>query len=95
MDCEQTRTLINIELAQGKELANQLKNQLDETKEKSGEICEGLVEKILTSYEKALSMLKSRALISEEQLGSPHSFPVDSPRSEISDQSHKNVFKKR
>nr|ALS20400.1 WRKY6 [Panax ginseng] len=95
MDCEQ-KSLINIELTQGKELANQLKNQLDQ---KSGEeICEGLVEKILSSYEKAPSMLKSSAnlLTTTLELESPHSFTSDSPTSEISDQPHKNiVFKKR
>lgn len=94
------KKLINIELTQGKELANQLKIQLESTK-MSGD-CEVLLEKLLCSYEKALVMLNSRGFNLEEKLPvssmleSPHSFTNDSPRSEISDHpSHKNVFKKR
>nr|ANN87795.1 WRKY7 [Panax ginseng] len=95
------KTLINMELTQGKEVANQLRNQLLD--QKSGEeICEGLVEKILSSYEKALSMLKSSTAnlllrVTTTLDSPPRSFTSDdhSPRSEISDQPHKNVFKKR
>lgn len=92
MYCHEQKSLINMELTQGKELANQLKNQFDQNEQDSGEICEVLVAKILSSYEKALSLLKSSALVVEENLPleSPHSFTSDeSPKSEISNQSHK------
>lgn len=86
-------TLIN-ELTQGREMANQLKNHL--TPSSSRETREFLVEKILSSYEKALSMLKCGGFVSEL----PHSLPGSSPRSEGSnqdfkDQAGKDVFKKR
>ncbi|KAM7472288.1 hypothetical protein LguiA_010471 [Lonicera macranthoides] len=94
MDLEQT-TLIN-ELKQGRELANQLKNHLDTT---SPQTCEFLLEKILSSYEKSLSMLNWSALMKQQ-------LPVDSLADAISPKSetfehdskykcHKNVFKKR
>ncbi|KAK3026579.1 hypothetical protein RJ639_041599 [Escallonia herrerae] len=89
------KALIINELIQGKELANQLKNRIDTTT--TYETCEFLVEKILSSYEKALSMLNWSAL-----LESPHSLAGTSPRSEnydsldcLKDQKHKQVFKKR
>lgn len=89
------KKLINIELTQGKELASQLKDHLESTRE-AGQNCEFLVEKIISSYEKTLSMLKSGALIMENKLvESTPSISSDSPRSEISNQSNKNVVKKR
>lgn len=91
------KKLMNIELKQGQELANQLKEQLDSPK-RSVQTCELLVTTILSSYEKALSMLKSGALRLEDDsvLNSPHSYTSDtSPRSEISAEPPKNVFKKR
>ncbi|CAK9165797.1 unnamed protein product [Ilex paraguariensis] len=94
-------TLIN-ELNQGRELANKLKNYLDTMK--STESCEYLLQKIVSSYDKALSMLKLSALVGETfpvtgMLESPHS-TAGSPRSEGSDrdckdQSNKIIFKKR
>ncbi|KAJ0861000.1 putative transcription factor WRKY family [Helianthus annuus] len=45
------------ELTQGRDLANQLKGHLDQTL--SAQTCEFLVERILSSYEKALSMLNN------------------------------------
>lgn len=88
---------MNIELEQGQELADQLKEQLDSPK-RSGETCDFLVITILSSYEKALSIPKCSALGSEgnSMLNSPHSFTSDtSPRSETSDEPHKSVSKKR
>ncbi|XP_074329884.1 uncharacterized protein LOC141667344 [Apium graveolens] len=96
------KILMNIELKQGQELANQLKQQFFDTSKTSRESCEFLLTNILSSYENALSILKSNALKSEHQspvismLNSPHSFTSDtSPTSDISDDPHKNVFKKR
>lgn len=96
------KNLINIELKQGQELANQLKEHFLDSTKRSRETCDFLVTNILSSYEKALSMLKSNALKLEDHspvismLNSPHSFTSDSsPTSEISDEPHKNVFKKR
>lgn len=94
MDLEQN-TLIN-ELKQGKDLANQLKNHLDKT---SPQTCEFLLEKILSSYEKSLSMLNWSALV-EQQL------PLDSLAGTITpkcenfehdskNKCRKNVLKKR
>lgn len=97
LEYSKKKSLINIELTQGKELANQLKNYLDDhNTEKSGDICELLLEKILTSYENSLSMLKSSVAIKwEEPKETPQWFSSDSPRSDISDQSQQKVQKKR
>lgn len=96
------KILMNIELKQGQELANQLKQQFLDTTKTSKETCDFLLTNILSSYEKALSILKSNALKLEHHspvvtvLNSPHSFTSDtSPTSQISDDPHKNVFKKR
>ncbi|XP_076903468.1 putative WRKY transcription factor 41 [Bidens hawaiensis] len=62
------RPLMN-ELTQGRELANQLKGHLD--KPMSPQACEFLVEKILSSYEKALSMLNQESTHSASSY-SPH-----------------------
>lgn len=99
MDCEQ-RTLIS-ELNHGKELAKQLMNHLDPSS--SPETREFLIEKILSSYEKALSMMNWSACVGEPKssiniLESPCNFAISSPRSEGYDQDskHKNdVYKKR
>ncbi|CAK9168007.1 unnamed protein product, partial [Ilex paraguariensis] len=95
------QTLIN-ELTQGRQLAIQLKNQLDKTK--SPESSEFLVGKLLSSYDKALSHLNLSASMGETfpvigMLESRH-FTAGSPRSEDSnryskDQSHRSVLKKR
>lgn len=97
------KILMNIELKQGQELANQLKQQFLDTTKTSRETCDFLLTNILSSYENALSILKSNALKLEHHdspvismLNSPHSFTSDtSPTSHISDDPHKNVFKKR
>nr|WCL15225.1 WRKY9381 [Atractylodes chinensis] len=94
METGQKRPLIN-ELTQGKELANKLKNHLDTTM--SAQTCEFLVAEILSSYEKALSMLNWGSGFDEV----PSSFAEISPRTEVSDPAdsphhcNKNVFKKR
>ncbi|KAM6600253.1 hypothetical protein CsatA_019862 [Cannabis sativa] len=94
MDFEQ-KTLVN-ELMEGKELAKQLMGHLQPSS--SHEARDVLVEKILSSYEKALSVLnwdgKSKPLALEF---SPCSFGNTSPRSVIIDQdtNHRDVFKKR
>ncbi|KAJ9556037.1 hypothetical protein OSB04_010651 [Centaurea solstitialis] len=87
MERGQKRPLIN-ELTQGKELAYQLKNHLDKTM--SAEPCEFLVEKILSSYEKALSMLNWGSAFDEISQRAQLSDPQDSPH-----HCNKNVFKKR
>ncbi|KAL3517273.1 hypothetical protein ACH5RR_024175 [Cinchona calisaya] len=56
-----------IELNEGREMANELKNQLDVVKT-SPENCEVLVEKILSSYDKALAMLLTCRALKEETL---------------------------
>ncbi|CAK7348750.1 unnamed protein product [Dovyalis caffra] len=102
MEWEQ-KTLIS-ELTRGKELAKQLRNQLNPSS--SLESRKFLVEKILSSYEKALSMLNWGALAADQpkptmgMMESLHSFANSSPRSEVSDQDgkeecDKNVSKKR
>ncbi|XP_030966941.1 probable WRKY transcription factor 53 [Quercus lobata] len=98
MEWEQ-KTLIS-ELNQGKELAKQLMNHLNPSS--SHETCEFLIEKILSSYEKALSMINWGACVEEPKstinnLESPSSFAITSPRSEGYDQDskHKDVYKKR
>ncbi|KAL4567027.1 hypothetical protein LXL04_022598 [Taraxacum kok-saghyz] len=91
METSRKRPLIN-ELTQGKELTNQLKDYLD--KPMSAETCELLVEGILSSYEKALSMLNKGIAFDE----SPISFGEISPTTEVSDpvdSDSRNVFKKR
>ncbi|XP_071691093.1 probable WRKY transcription factor 53 [Rutidosis leptorrhynchoides] len=97
METGQKRPLIT-ELTQGKEFTNQLKNHLDNPT--SAETCEVLVEKILSSYEKALSMLNWRCAIDD----TPTPFDNTSPRTQLSDpadsnspnnSNNKNVFKKR
>lgn len=96
LDYSKQKTLINIELTQGKELANQLKSYLvDHDTEKSGDICELLLEKILSSYEKSLAMLKSSAIKWQELKENPQCFSDDSPRSDICDQSQLKIQKKR
>lgn len=104
MEMEQ-RSLVN-ELKQGKELAKQLRNHLNPSS--SEETRQFLVEKILSSYEKALSLLNWAPLVLETQppavnptLGSPQSsFANTSPRSDGSnlewkDQCSKGAHKKR
>lgn len=107
MEKKNKRPLIN-ELTHGKELANQLRNYLDKTT--SLQDCEFLVEKIVSSYEKALSMLNwSASLVAEplplplpnnnnNTMESPNSFAETSPTSDNSDldsKYDKNVIKKR
>lgn len=93
MDCEQ-KTLIE-ELIHGKELAKQLKKQIELCS--SQETRDLLAAKIVFSYEKALSLLNQSALLGETKpiLESPTSF--GSPRSETCDQDSypKDIFKKR
>ncbi|KAK9279591.1 hypothetical protein L1049_013270 [Liquidambar formosana] len=95
------KTLIN-ELTQGKDLAKQLRTHLNPSS--SNETRKFLVEKILSSYEKALSMLKWDAFVGEARptaaaggmLESPSSLAGSSPRSEGSDRdSNRDVYKKR
>lgn len=94
-DWEQ-KNLIN-ELAQGMELARQLQIHLN-VPSSSHEAREFLVEKILSSYEKALSMLNMSSSVSEPQaIGGPilrmsESPPslTGSPRSEDSDRELKD-----
>ena len=97
------RTLIS-ELTQGKELAKQLSNQLSPTS--SLEARQFLVDKILSSYEKSLSLLNWGAWVADQPkptvgiVDSTHSFAISSPRSEVSDQYCKeecgsDVYKKR
>lgn len=90
------------ELTQGKEVAEQLKNHLHHSSSSQREF---LISKLLSSYEKALSVLTrdggSEGESKQNQgsmLDSPCSFGnSSSPLSEISDQDckNKNVFKKR
>ncbi|KDP28582.1 hypothetical protein JCGZ_14353 [Jatropha curcas] len=92
MDREQ-KTLIS-ELTQGKEHTEQLRKHL--TSLSSPETRQFLVEKILSSYEKALSILNWETKPSISALESPHSCANSSPRSEISDQEfQRDVYKKR
>ncbi|KAF8379670.1 hypothetical protein HHK36_029114 [Tetracentron sinense] len=101
-DCER-KTLVN-ELIQGRELVKQLRVHLNSS---SHETAEFLVEKIISSYEKALHILKRGGSVGEPQptgghtgmSESPRSLS-DSPRSEDSDpdskdQDHKDASKKR
>ncbi|KAJ1429512.1 WRKY domain [Sesbania bispinosa] len=98
--CEQVG-LID-ELMQGKKLAKQLCDHLvsPSSSHVSNEV---LIEKILSSYEKALTMLKWRANVGESKtnngnmMDSHCSFTNGSPKSEVLDPEvkHKDVFKKR
>ncbi|KAK1418656.1 hypothetical protein QVD17_27801 [Tagetes erecta] len=66
------RPLMN-ELTQGRELANQLKHHLDQTI--SPHTCEFLLQKILSSYENALSMLNTTNVLDAQpsnSYSSPH-----------------------
>lgn len=105
MDLEQ-ETLVK-EISQGRELANQLKNHLD-TISSSPQTCEFLLEKILSSYEKALSMLNWNALVGEQlprlktTLDPPNSLSDGTSQGSEKidqdsrdDQTQKDVFKKR
>ncbi|XP_062091437.1 probable WRKY transcription factor 46 [Humulus lupulus] len=91
-DFEQ-KFLIN-ELMEGKELAKQLMGYLQPSS--SHETRDVLVEKILSSYEKALSVLNWDGE-TKPQESSPCSFGNNSPKSVIIDQdsNHRDVFKKR
>ncbi|XP_020211127.1 probable WRKY transcription factor 30 [Cajanus cajan] len=86
-------TLIH-ELIQGKELAKQLSNLMVSSSPLTNETNGLLVEKILSSYEKALTMLNK----TNTMMDSNSSFTNGgSPRSEVVDHEfeHKAVFKKR
>ncbi|XWS76897.1 hypothetical protein CRYUN_Cryun01aG0217400 [Craigia yunnanensis] len=94
MDWEQ-KTLLN-EITQGKELTSLLRKHLNPSS--SPETRQVLVEKILCSYEKALSMLNWSGFVFETKLTgstleSPGSIANSSPGSEGSDK--KDVSKKR
>ncbi|KAL2661618.1 hypothetical protein GLYMA_03G256700v4 [Glycine max] len=92
------------ELIQGKELTKQLSDHLVSSSPSSHETNELLVEKILLSYEKALTMLNWGSIVGEAKttslniMDSRCSFTnSESPRSEVVDREfeHKAVFKKR
>ncbi|KAK7332758.1 hypothetical protein VNO80_29513 [Phaseolus coccineus] len=96
-------TLIH-ELIQGKELAKQLGNHLASSSPSPHETNELLVDKILSSYEKALTMLNRGFIVGEAKptsgimMDSHCSFTNGaSPKSEVADREfeHKAVFKKR
>lgn len=100
---EKIGTSVISELTQGRELANQLKNQLHPAK--SHETCGILVENILSSYENAISLLNCMAMFGETSpvtaaiLESPNSL-AGTPTSEGSnpsskDQNQRDGFKKR
>ncbi|KAJ1413780.1 WRKY domain [Sesbania bispinosa] len=94
-------TLIN-ELIQGKELVNQLSSHLVSSPS-SHQTNEFLIEQILSSYEKAISMLNSVSNVGVGGIMTPNGNIMDShcsdgsPRSEVMDLEfeHKAVFKKR
>ncbi|KAK7338038.1 hypothetical protein VNO77_18635 [Canavalia gladiata] len=92
---EHIGNLIN-ELIQGKELAKQLSNHLVTCSPSSHEANEFLIEKILFSYEKALTMLNWGSALGETKTTSS-SFTNGTPRSEVVDHEldHKALFKKR
>ncbi|KAK6920017.1 WRKY domain [Dillenia turbinata] len=104
-DCDQSNNLM-IELTQGRELAKQLRDHLNHTCSslQSGGF---LVERILSSYEKALSMLNFTGVYLggiQCTISSSESIPSlanssprseDSERNSIRDQPHKIVLKKR
>ncbi|WVY94760.1 hypothetical protein V8G54_033848 [Vigna mungo] len=92
------------ELIQGKELAKQLGNLLVSSSPASLETNELLVDKILSSYEKALTMLNWGSIVGEAKttsttmMDSHCSFTNGgSPKSEVVDREldHKAVLKKR
>lgn len=91
------------ELMQGKELAKQLCDHMASSPVSSHETDEVLIEKILSSYEKVLTMLNWRANVGDTKITNVNmmdsncSFTDGSPRSETLDQEvkHKNAFKKR
>lgn len=104
MDREQN--ILITELIQGKELTKQLSNHLNPSS--SPKTRQFLIQKILSTYEKALSVLNSGASPVDLKLNnnitileSPCSFPNCSPKSEASDQDckdqchSKDVYKKR
>ncbi|KAK1376150.1 WRKY domain-containing protein [Heracleum sosnowskyi] len=64
----QQKILMNIELKQGQDLANQLKKQLYSPK-RSVETCEFLVTRLLSSYEKALSILNKGGATTKAVVG--------------------------
>lgn len=84
------------ELAQGKELAQQLKAHL--TAPSSAEMRQLLTERILRSYQKALSLLNCRGVaglyVDEAETGG-FSFLSESPTLRIGDQCLPDVSKKR
>ncbi|KAK7285827.1 hypothetical protein RJT34_20609 [Clitoria ternatea] len=85
--------LIN-ELIQGKELAKQLSDHLVSSSHDTNEF---LIEKILSTYEKALTMVNWRPTNSGNMMDSNCSLANGSPISEVVDHEfeHKAVFKKR
>lgn len=93
MDLEQ-KNLIS-ELIQGKELAKQLKRQIELCS--SQETRDLLAAQIVLSYEKAISLLNQSAFHGETKPTIESRSPFGSPRSEICDQDsdQKDIFKKR
>ncbi|XP_057497931.1 probable WRKY transcription factor 41 [Actinidia eriantha] len=90
-------TLIN-ELVQGMELTKQLKNHLDPLAS-SPESCDFLIQKILSSYDKALSMLnlvgelhQVAGILGPSSQSSPGSENFDP---DLNDQCPRDVYKKR
>jgi hypothetical protein len=85
-------TLIN-ELNRGYELAKQLKRHIDPLE--SPESCEFLIQKIISTYDKSISMLNSGDLVGEP----PKSLSAGSPWSEASELKDQcqigDVYKKR
>ena len=85
-------TLIH-ELNQGREFTKQLKNHLSPLS--SLELCDLLIQKIISSYEKAISLLNGGDLIREFQvdgiLETSQALSGSNPMSEVS----KDVYKKR
>lgn len=98
---DRDQNILITELAQGKELAKRLRNHLNPSS--SPETREFLVQEILSSYEKALSMLNYSHSLQSNKLDitmveSPRSFPntATSPRSDASDQDYcKDVVSKK
>ena len=96
---EEQLSLIN-ELIQGKELAKQLCNHLvsSSSSPSSHETNEFLIEKILSTYKKALTVLNWESDVGEIKTTNSHCSSTDgSPRSEVMDEEfkHKHAFKKR
>jgi hypothetical protein len=97
MDMDQ-KVLVN-ELRQGRELASQLKMELEAISMSSPETRAFLLDQILSTYEKALSVLNWSALL--ESQNPPLNPNSDSPNSHSGDttkedeQNHKDVLKKR